>query len=325
MLEEMHGVPAHMTGQTMRICNLHEDIAAEFRERMKDGKRIAFRRDHMNRLRQGEILTSACACWFQGEETYDEMVELIRLCGDEIQKRSKLILSPEDLSETNEEPEFFLSVEGMCGIQDHPKRRIRELYALGVRMASLTWNEMNLLGSGVDGDPIAGLSKMGKKIVKAMTETGMIIDVSHDNEHTFWDILRVSQKPVLASHSNCRSLCNAERNLTDQQIVALAEKGGVIGLNAFGKFISEDPEKQGARTLAKHARHIASIVGHEHIACGFDFTDYLEEYKDIPKHDLSGAENAQNFPAALKEEGFAEEEILDIAYRNAYRFLKENL
>ena len=76
--------------------------------------------------------------------------------------------------------------------------------------------------------------------------------------------------------------------------------------------------------LLRHVQHVCA-VGHEHIACGFDFVDYIEEYRNLPKHDLSTAKDAQSFPAALKEEGFTEEEILDIAYRNAHRFLKENL
>ncbi len=279
----------------------------------------------MNRLKKGEILTSAAACWFRGTESFEQMQEEIRMTGEEIRKRSKLILCAEDIDETSPDPEFLLTVEGMCGIESHPKRSIQQMYELGVRMASVTWNETNRLGTGVEGDPLRGLTKKGKKAVEAMNRIGMIVDVSHTNECTFWDILRVSKKPVAASHSNCRSLCNVSRNLTDQQIVALAEKGGIIGLNAYGPFISEDPKRSGAKTLARHAHHIASIAGHEHIACGFDFLDYLDEYAEEPKHDLCCTKDAQNFLAALKEEGFTEEEIKDIAYRNAVRFLKENL
>ena len=309
----------------MRILNLHDDIAAELRERMSQGKRLSFRKSHMSRLLAGEILTSAAVCWFKGNETCEEMVSLITITRDEITKRSKLILNAEDLSDTNTEPEFFLTVEGMCGITEHPKQKIRQLYELGVRMASLTWNETNLLATGTEGDPARGLTGKGKKAVKAMNELGMIIDVSHANEHTFWDILNVSEKPVIASHSNCRSLCNVQRNLTDQQIVAIAEMGGLIGMNTYGPFIAEKEEERGARMLAKHARHIASIAGSEHIACGFDYTDFLAEYANNSKHDLSMAKDAQRFPVALSEEGFSEEEIRNITFGNAFRFLKENL
>lgn len=309
----------------MRILNLHDDIAAELRERREQGKRLSFRRSHMNRLMAGEILTSAAACWFRGDETFEEMESLIGITRKEITKHTKLILSADDLSDANTEPEFFLSVEGMCGITDHPKQRIRQLYELGVRMASLTWNETNLLATGTEGDPARGLTKKGKKAVEAMNELGMVIDVSHANEHTFWDILNVSEKPVIASHSNCRSLCNAQRNLTDQQIAAIAVSGGLIGMNAYGPFIAEEEEMRGARMLAKHARHIASIAGSEHIACGFDYTDFLAEYANNSKHDLSMAKDAQRFPEALSEEGFSEEEIRNITFGNAFRFLKENL
>ena len=309
----------------MRIFNLHDDIGKELITRKESGKPLSFRRSHMNRLKRGEILTSAAACWFDGTESFEQMTEMIAVTSEEIQKRSRLILSADDLDETASEPEFLLTVEGMCGIESQPKQKIIQMYEMGVRMASLTWNETNRLGTGVDGDPARGLTKKGKKAIRIMNRIGMIVDVSHTNECTFWDILRISKKPVIASHSNCRSLCNVGRNLTDQQIVALAEKGGIIGLNAFGRFISENPKKVGARTLAKHARHIASIAGHEHIACGFDFTDYLEGYEEEQKHDLFCAKDAQNFLSALQEEGFTEEEIKDIAYRNAFRFFRENL
>ena len=309
----------------MRIFNLHDDIGKDLATRKESGKPLSFRRSHMNRLGKGEILTSAAACWFQGTESFEQMVEMITVTGEEIQKRSRLILSPDDLNEINTESEFLLTVEGMCGIESNPKQKICQMYEMGVRMASLTWNETNRLGTGVDGDPARGLTKRGKKAIRIMNKIGMIIDVSHTNECTFWDILRVSKKPVIASHSNCRSLCNVSRNLTDQQIVALAEKGGIIGLNAFGRFISEDPKKIGARTLAKHARYIASIVGHEHIACGFDFTDYLAGYETEQKHDLFCAKDAQNFLSALMEEGFTQEDIKDIAYRTAFRIFIENL
>ena len=309
----------------MRIFNLHDDIGAEFRERLENGKPLAFQRSHIKRLKKGEILSSAAVCWFRGGESFEEMEEHIRITAEEIRKKSKLILFAEDLDDTNTEPEFILCAEGLCGIADHPKRRIRKLYDMGVRVASLTWNETNALATGSEGDPLRGLTGMGKKAVKAMNKTGMIIDVSHANEHTFWDIIRISEKPVLATHSDCRSLCGAERNLTDQQIIALCEKGGIIGMNAWGPFISEKEENAGAGMLAKHARHIALIAGHEHIACGFDFVDYLAEYSDMKRHDLSSAKQAQNFLQALREEGFSEEEIRDIAYRNAVRFLKENL
>lgn len=309
-----------------RIFNLHDDIGADLYMQETNGIPSDFKRTHMARLKQGGILYCSAACFFDGNENWQVMKDEIQLAGETIEKHAGLITSAKDLSEDNKEPLFLLSVEGMCGIDKHVNRRIRWMYEHGVRIESFTWNEFNNLATGIGGDPMRGLTKKGRRAVRKMNELGMIIDVSHANEHTFWDIINTTDKPIIASHSNAKALCNVSRNLTDEQIVAIAETGGIIGLNAVGKFISDIPEERDAVHLAKHARHITSIVGHEHLACGFDFCDYLDEYHaNNDNKDLCCAPQAQNFIKALGREGFREEEIEDIAWRNAYRFLKEHL
>lgn len=307
----------------MRIFNLHDDIGEGIRLQKEQNQELNFRESHISRLKKGGIYYSSAACWFRGSESWEDMEAEITLTKQEIEEKSKLILKGDNLSETCRQPQFLLAVEGMCGIDSHVKKRIRWMYEQGVRLASFTWNEFNTLATGVGGDPGRGLTKKGRKAVRIMNELKMIIDVSHANEHTFWDIINETERPVIASHSNSRSLCIHERNLTDEQIIAIAEKGGLIGLNSYGPFISEQKKNRNGEGLAKHARYITSIVGHEHVACGFDFMDYLGEEDSTA--DITKAEEAQNFLKALQEEHFSEEEIKDIAYRNAFRFLKENL
>ena len=111
-----------------------------------------------------------------------------------------------------------------------------------------------------------------------------------------------------------------ERNLTDQQIRAIASKDGLIGMNACCSFIHTEQQKQDAIHLAKHARYVADLVGVKHVACGFDFGEY---YNDGEEHNMYGPSQAQNFIKALQRVGFTSEEIKDIAYRNVLRFLRK--
>ena len=103
----------------------------------------------------------------------------------------------------------------------------------------------------------------------------MVMDVSHLNDGGFRDVMKLTEKPVIASHSNCRALCDVRRNLTDDQLRAIRDTGGVVGLNVHHAFVHADPAKQTAQMLARHAAHMAEVMGVEHVACGFDFCEYF--------------------------------------------------
>lgn len=109
---------------------------------------------------------------------------------------------------------------------------LRIFHRLGVRLITLTWNYRNDLASGqLEGEAGGGLSRFGRAVVEEMNRLGMLVDVSHLNEPGFWDVLSCSKDPVIASHSNAQALCPHPRNLSDEQIRALADRGGVIGVN----------------------------------------------------------------------------------------------
>ena len=305
----------------MRIFDLHADLAEAIRPAYKNGKRSVLRSDWHSRFAKGEIAWTSAASFFAGSESWEDMKECVRMVREDILSSGySLILSKEDLTEDPKETMFLMTVEGMCGIHDNVKEKIQWLYDQGNRIGSLEWNDQNDLATGNSGDPARGLTGMGKEAVRVMNDLHMIVDVSHANEKTFWDILDTSSLPIIATHSNAKSLCPVERNLTNQQMRALAGKGGLIGLNACNMFIDDDPAKQDARHLAKHARYIADLVGVEHVACGFDFGAY---YAEKAEYDILAPEQAQNFIRGLQEENFSEEEIQAIAYGNVMRFLKE--
>ncbi len=302
------------------VFDLHADIS-EVLKREYNGEFSVLKKNWMPLMKQGGLAYSAAASFFAGKESWQEMAETVKKVRHDIEMSgAKLILNREDLKEPEEETAFLMTVEGMCGIHEDPEEKISWLYEMGNRIGSLEWNDQNDLATGNFGDPARGLTEMGRRVIRKMNSLHMIVDVSHANEKTFWDILECSELPIIATHSNAKSLCTVERNLTNQQIRALAAKGGLIGMNACDRFIHDDPAKRNARHLAKHARYIADLVGVEHVACGFDYGAYYAADED---HDLASPEQTQNFIAALQEEGFNEDEIKDIAYRNVLRFLQK--
>lgn len=196
---------------------------------------------------------------------------------------------------------------------------LRMFYRLGVRSLTLTWNGRNELADGV-GESCSGggLTEFGVAVVKEMNRLGMMVDVSHLAEAGFRDVLRHSQKPVLASHSNSRRLCDHPRNLTDQQIKVLASSGGVMGLCFYPPFVSR--ENPSLERLLDHAVHIATLAGPECIGLGSDFDGITTV--------LPGLEDVTRLPALIEglgRRGFQKKEIGQILGGNLLRVMKETL
>lgn len=194
---------------------------------------------------------------------------------------------------------------------------LRVLHRLGVRAMGLVWNERNAIGDGV-GESRAGggLTEFGVAVVQEMDRLGMVVDVSHLNERGFWDVLEVSSRPVIASHSNARALCDHPRNLWDHQLRALAAKGGVVGINFYARFV--DPERATLGRVADHIDHIAGLLGPEHVGLGSDF-DGIEQTPE-------GLEDATRFPALAEEllrRGYREDDVRKILGGNFLRVFRQ--
>jgi membrane dipeptidase len=214
---------------------------------------------------------------------------------------------------------------------------LRNFYKLGVRIMGLTWHQRNAVADGAGEPGIGGLSNFGKKTVQEMNRIGMVIDVSHMSEAGFWDVLSHSQQPVLASHSNARSLCDHLRNLTDEQIKSLAQKGGIIGMNFLGQFVKDQAPT--VHDVLDHIDHIANLIGIDNIGLGPDWIDYaphlIVECLD-PSGYLSqripievyakGLEKEAELPnltIGLLARGYSETDIQKILSGNFLRFLDE--
>lgn len=303
----------------MKIFDLHADIACAINK--FDNKDDCLKNNWSNKLKEGELYYTCAASFFDGKESWQDMVNTVELVDKNINDGNySKILNKEDLKEYADLA-FLMTIEGMCGIKENVEEKIDWLYLKGNRIGSLCWNDENALATGNDGSPNRGLTDLGKKAIKKMNELHFIVDVSHANEHTFWDILDNSSLPIIATHSNAKKLCFVERNLTDQQIKAIGNKDGLIGMNACPMFIDDDLSVDHALNLARHAYYIANLIGVKHVCCGFDFSEYYSD-KEYSSN-LRGPNQAQNFIKALKEVGFNDEEIEAIAYKNVFEFLKK--
>lgn len=211
----------------------------------------------------------------------------------------------------------FLTVEE-GGAMEGKLQNLRSLYRLGVRLITLTWNYPNSIGypNFQWEHKDKGLTPFGEEVVAEMNRLGMLIDVSHLSDQGFYDVARLSQKPFVASHSNARSVTNHYRNLSDDMLRKLAEKGGITGLNLEPDFLDDGGSVE---AMVRHVTHMRNIAGIEVIAIGTDFdgTNHLTAIKDASYMGI--------LFDALSKAGFKAGEIDKISYKNAERVISEVL
>lgn len=307
----------------MEVFDMHADIGYDVMQKRKQGYHgDILKRFHVDKLRKGGVSFLCMACNFEGEESWQDMQEMILALKEEIASCEDvdLILDKDTLLLDNGHIKAIITVEGMCGIREDAAIKVDWLYQQGVRIASLCWNDENALASGVRGNKEHGLSEMGREVIEKMMELNMAIDVSHANEKTFWDIMQYKNAVVLATHSNARDLCEHPRNLYKDQMKAIQEHQGIIGIVSAPFFVHEDKEKQDMKHMIEHMKYIGDVIGMDRICLGLDYMDFYEGYDEIHVKNLNDASFTQ---ALLKEmdKELDEINVAMIALGNALRFL----
>ncbi len=213
----------------------------------------------------------------------------------------------------------LLAVEGLSPLRGSVEI-LEVLHRLGVRSAMLTWNERSSLADGAMSQASqGGLGDDGRRIVAAMQRLRMVLDVSHLGERGLWDLLEMTEGPVIASHSNARAVREHPRNLRDEQIKALATRGGVIGMNFYTEFLV-DGEQATIGDLLRHIRHISDLVGPQHVGLGSDFDGI-----SASPEGLKTVSDYPNLRSALDAAGFSPAESQGILGGNLRRVLQEVL
>jgi membrane dipeptidase len=318
----------------MKTFDCHSDMFADVTQRRMAGENHIIETYHKNQLEQGDIQAMICCIWIDPPYTATPTRRMMQIMGavcEELREAHEYVgvaYRAEDFKKLWKEHKLaiLLGMEGLSGLQGQVNF-LDVLYQLGIRHAMLTWNEENEFASGACGpNTTQGLTPLGIQAVQRMETLGMVVDVSHANERTFWDIYNHTEKPFIASHSDAYALCASVRSLKDEQIQALAKRGGVIGMNAWPEFIAK--ENPSAEKLADHVDYIVQRAGIDCVACGFDFCDYLAPdaltFYSEPVEPTRGLATAAEVPAFLRilqQRGYTNEDVEKIAYKNILRVL----
>src|SRR5437763_16403491 len=207
---------------------------------------------------------------------------------------------------------------------------LRTFYELGLRSVGLTHARRNAAGSGgifkPSGSPRDGLTNFGRDVVRECERLGILIDLAHINPKGFEDIVELTSKPLIVSHTNVRKFYDIERNISDEQIKIIGQRGGVVGVNAI--LVSQDPEASTIDRYVDHIEHVIDLIGIDGVGIGFDFCEYL--FNQLPKNiveelaakltrpnfipELTNHTHARNLTRKLIERGFGDADIEKILF-----------
>ncbi|HZJ57779.1 MAG TPA: dipeptidase [Clostridia bacterium] len=213
----------------------------------------------------------------------------------------------------------LLTVEG-GDILEGEIANLRVLHKLGVRLMTLTWNNRNEISDGImETSSRSGLSRFGASVVREMNRLNMLIDLSHISVRGFWDAIEHSSDPVIATHSNARAICSHPRNLDDDQILAISEVGGIVGINFYPPFLTDEKEAH-IEDIIRHIEYISGLVGIDSLGFGSDF-DGIEQ---LPE-DVGGPGDFPKIIERLLRLNYSERDVQRICSDNHLRVIKRVL
>lgn len=330
----------------MKIVDMHCDTISALLAKQRKNQAASLRSNELSvdlqKMQKGEYLLQNFACFVCLKEVESPIVEVNQLIDHYYMQMdmNKDVIAPvlhyDDIRK-NEEQGLLSSLltleEG--GVVLNDLSLLRNYYRLGVRMITLTWNYANGIGypnferkKDMQFKDLKilntedGLTPFGLSYIKEMEKLGIIIDVSHLSDAGFYDVLKHTEKPFVASHSNARALCDVARNMSDDMIINLAKRGGVMGINFCGDFLKQSEignEPSFIHDMVAHIKYIKNLAGIECIGLGTDF-DGIDS-----KLEIRDASMMQLLAVALRKEKFTEQEIAKIFYQNVLRVYKEIL
>lgn len=313
----------------MRVVDMHCDTISELAEKRKRGRNLGLRQNelHVDLVRMkksGYILQNFALFVHCGKcsNPWEEVCTLFDIYHGEMEHNRDLIapvLQYQDIRANEAEGKLsaLLTVEEGAVCQGQLEK-LHQLYHMGVRMMTLTWNYPNELGypNATDGRD-RGLKDRGKIFVEEMQHMGMIVDVSHLSDAGFYDVWERASKPFVASHSNAREICSSPRNLSDEMIRRLSQKGGCMGLNFYADFLENvRPGKNNPgiiEAVVRHAKHIVKVGGIEVLGLGTDY-DGMDTPKELP-----GVQSMEHLWDAMHQQGFTAQQLDQIFEKNVLR------
>jgi membrane dipeptidase len=318
-----------------KIFDGHGDIWNDVVKKRSSGETHVIQTHHLDKFKKGQIASGIFVVWIdtppdnKPERRFKEIVEAMQAELVENNDHLYVVRKMEDFKIADSLGKFpiVLGIEGLDGLSG--LEALEAMYDIGFRHASLTWNTANAFATGIKANQEDGLTAVGIKTIQRMEAMGMLVDVSHLNEKSFWDVVKYAKKPFIASHSNAKALCDVPRNLSDEQILAIKQADGLIGVNAFREFIHINASKQTLSHYVNHIEYMVNLAGIDHVGLGFDFVDYLDEDAmgtfatgglEYTK-DLENCTKAQGIVEELANRKFSDDDIYKICYGNFMRVL----
>jgi membrane dipeptidase len=279
------------------VVDAHSDILNDIHPRRLAAERGVLEKFWLPKMKEGKIDIRVVAIYsepqYLPELALRRALDLVATLYQELEESPSSVLctsgSEVRQAKASGKTGFILGMEGAeplgSDLQLLPVFHKLGLRILGFTHALRTYLADGAFISGKRAGQVGGLTNVGLDFLELAQSMGILIDVSHLNDPSFWDVMKFTKAPVIASHSNCRALASHPRNLTDEQIKAVAASGGVVGVNACSLFV--EPPDLGH--LVDHIEHLAKVGGREHVGLGPDFADYLLTYmSEAEKIELGG-------------------------------------
>ena len=304
------------------VVDLHNDVMLEVLAHKRDiATRSPVGHSDLPRLREGGVDVQVFALFVhpkEAERGYARITDLLDAFDRFAAAHTGMVELATSVAEITRleaagRLAVVLAVENASALEGNPDR-VEVLYRRGVRMMGLTWNNSNGLADGALEAHHGGLTPLGRQVLARMQELGVVVDVSHLSEQSFWNVLEATRGPIVATHSNAAGLTPHPRNLTDEQLRAIARRGGVVGVNFYPTFT-------GGASLARildHLEYLVNVMGADHVALGSDFDGFTGRVNDL--EDVS---RLPNLTAGLLSRGHDAQTVKKILGGNALRVFKE--
>ncbi|HIW41056.1 MAG TPA: membrane dipeptidase [Candidatus Mediterraneibacter vanvlietii] len=308
----------------MRYFDCHADTLTEITKPGEDLERNTCDLDLERVEKFADSYTQIFAIWrdrkkMDEEKPEEEFLRLYRRAAELLEKADQKIIwcrNAQDMEEAHKSGKAaaFLSLEDISTAG----RYAEQIYSLGFRFAMLTWNYENRYACGASADQRRGLTEEGKELVKHLIDQGIILDISHLSDRGAEDLMTLTDKPIIASHSNVRSVCSRPRNLPEGLIRELIRRQGLIGINFFAPFVGENPQVE---DLLRHMDVIFSLGGEDVLALGGD----LDGCDGVFPAGISGVETVPVLRERMEKAGFGAALIEKVFFENAENFIRRNV
>jgi len=332
-------LPLGERGKSTLVLDAHSDLFNDIVERRAQGETHVLEKRHLPELRKGGVDVLVCAVYVESRFKPDralpralQILDAIHCELEETRDSLRLCRSTADIQAAQAAGQLAILI-GLEGAEPlgNDFTVLRLLHRLGLRWVGLTWNQRNQVADGISEVRTHGrLTQYGLRLIQELNRRKMLIDLSHIAKEAFYDVLEVSDQPVVFSHGNCAAICAHDRNLTDHQLEALAARGGVLGMTFHPPLVSATNPCLDA--VLQHIDHAIQIMGIDHVGIGADFSDFIvwdpaevgTGFEEKPKtKNLQAVSDLPNLLEALLKRGYSPEQTAGIFGANFLRVIQQ--